>query len=226
MRWSPLTPARCPLGTSSGRPVRDRSFSTTAFCYLLPEFGATTLLRTLDTRRIDADRERPLTEGELSRRTIQKILVQLYSILRRAKRKGWIAANPAEDAERVTVRRTGDFTTSPDIWGTRTWNPSVPDEWDGSEIWLTTAWARLDSNQDLTDYESAKSRHIWLARAKDEDSSFSQIRFESTVRELAWNTAAPEPATQPAPSRSSVRAALQGKRAARPPLLPFHEAVA
>ena len=77
MRWSPLTPARCPLGTSSGRPVRDRSFSTTAFCYLLPEFGATTLLRTLDTRRIDAYRERPLTEGELSRRTIEKILVQL-----------------------------------------------------------------------------------------------------------------------------------------------------
>ena len=138
MRWSPLTPARCPLGTSSGRPVRDRSFSTTAFCYLLPEFGATTLLRTLDTRRIDAYRERPLTEGELSRRTIQKILIQLYSILRRAKRKSRIAANPAEDAERVTVRRTGDFTTSPDSWGTRTWNPSVPDAWDGSEIWLTS----------------------------------------------------------------------------------------
>lgn len=58
-------------------------------------------------------RERLLTEGELSRRTIQKILVQLYSILKRAKRKGWIDANPAEDAERVTVRRTGDFTVLP-----------------------------------------------------------------------------------------------------------------
>jgi integrase len=59
--------------------------------------------------------ERLLTEGELSRRTIQKILVQLYSILKRAKRKGWIDANPAEDAERVTVRRTGNFRVlSPD----------------------------------------------------------------------------------------------------------------
>jgi integrase len=45
----------------------------------------------------------------LSRRTVQKILVQLYSILKRAKRKGWIDANPAEDAERVTVPRTGEF---------------------------------------------------------------------------------------------------------------------
>ena len=92
-----------------------RDYRNAVGCYLLPEFGATTLLRTIDTRRIDAYRERLLTEGELSRRTIQKILVQLYSILKRAKRKGWIDANPAEDAERVTVRRTGDFTVlSPD----------------------------------------------------------------------------------------------------------------
>jgi len=92
------------------RPSTVRDYRNAVGCYLLPEFGTTTLLRTIDTRRIDAYRERLLTEGELSRRTIQKILVQLYSILKRAKRKGWIDANPAEDAERVTVRRTGDFT--------------------------------------------------------------------------------------------------------------------
>jgi integrase len=50
-----------------------------------------------------------LAEGRLSRRTIQKILVLLHGILKRAKRKGWIAANPAADAERVSVRRTGEF---------------------------------------------------------------------------------------------------------------------
>ena len=33
----------------------------------------------------------------------------LYGIFKRAKRRKWIAANPAEDAERVTVRRSGDF---------------------------------------------------------------------------------------------------------------------
>jgi len=36
--------------------------------------------------------------------------------------------------------------------------------WAGSGS--ATAWARLDSNQDLTDYENAKSRTVWLARAK------------------------------------------------------------
>ncbi len=68
-----------------------------------------TLLHTIDTERVDAFRERMLAEGQLSRRTIQKILVLLHGVLKRAKRKGWIAANPAEDAERVTVRRAGEF---------------------------------------------------------------------------------------------------------------------
>jgi hypothetical protein len=49
--------------------------------------------------------------GEKDRRpsTVQKILVLLHGILKRAKRKGWVATNAAEDAERVTVRRSGDF---------------------------------------------------------------------------------------------------------------------
>jgi integrase len=50
-----------------------------------------------------------LEEGRLSRRSIQKILVLLHGVLKRAKRKKWIASNPAEDAERVTVARSGDF---------------------------------------------------------------------------------------------------------------------
>jgi integrase len=35
--------------------------------------------------------------------------VLLHGILKRAKRKGWIAANPAADAERVSVPRSGEF---------------------------------------------------------------------------------------------------------------------
>jgi hypothetical protein len=77
--------------------------------YLLPEFGAGTLLHTIHTARVDAYRERLLVEGQLSRRTIQRILVLLHGVLKRAQRKGWIAANPAADAERVSVRRTGEF---------------------------------------------------------------------------------------------------------------------
>jgi hypothetical protein len=49
------------------------------------------VLHPIDTARVDAYRERLLVEGELSRRTIQKILVLLHGILKRAKRKGWIA---------------------------------------------------------------------------------------------------------------------------------------
>jgi integrase len=91
------------------RPSTIKDYRNTVRRYLLEEFGADTLLHTIDTRRVDAFRERMLAEGHLSRRTIQKILVLLHGILKRAKRKGWVATNPAEDAERVTVRRSGDF---------------------------------------------------------------------------------------------------------------------
>jgi integrase len=45
----------------------------------------------------------------LSRRTVQKTLVLLHGIFKRAKRRKWITANPAADAERVSVKRSGDF---------------------------------------------------------------------------------------------------------------------
>ena len=45
----------------------------------------------------------------MSRRTVQKILVLLHGMLKRAKRRKWIATNPAEDVERVQVKRSGDF---------------------------------------------------------------------------------------------------------------------
>lgn len=76
---------------------------------LLPEFGADTPLEQITTDRIETFRERLLDDGTLSRRTIQKTLVLLFGILKRAKRRGWITSNPAEDVERVTVKRSGDF---------------------------------------------------------------------------------------------------------------------
>lgn len=36
-------------------------------------------------------------------------MILLHGILARAKRKGWIASNPAENAEKVTVRRSDEF---------------------------------------------------------------------------------------------------------------------
>ena len=77
-------------------------------CYLLPTFGEDTPLEKVTTEKIEQYREQ-LLEQDLSRRTIQKVLVLLYGILKRAKRRGWIASNPAEDVERVEVKRSGDF---------------------------------------------------------------------------------------------------------------------
>jgi integrase len=86
-----------------------RDYRNTVRSRLVPEFGQDTPLPSITTEDIDAFRERLLAEGELSRRSIQKVLVLLHGILKRAKRRKWIATNPAEDAERVTVRRSGDF---------------------------------------------------------------------------------------------------------------------
>lgn len=76
---------------------------------LLPEFGRATLLEDITTERIERWRERLLDEGELSRRTIQKMLVLLHGVMKRAKRRKWIGSNPADDVERVNVKRSGDF---------------------------------------------------------------------------------------------------------------------
>jgi integrase len=86
-----------------------RDYRSTVECHLYPEFGEDLPLAKITTERIDAFREKLLDDGGLSRRTIQKLLVLLHGILARAKRRKWIASNPAEDAERVAVRRTGDF---------------------------------------------------------------------------------------------------------------------
>ncbi len=86
-----------------------RDYRNTVRSRLLPGFGADTPLARIATADVDAYRERALAERRLSRRTLQKELVLLHGILKRAKRKGWIAANPAEDAERITFVRSGDF---------------------------------------------------------------------------------------------------------------------
>jgi len=86
-----------------------RDYSNAIRTRLLPAFGQKTPVRSITTEDIDAYREQLLEEGKLSLRTIQKLLVMNYSILKRAKRKKWIPSNPAEDAERVTVTRSGDF---------------------------------------------------------------------------------------------------------------------
>lgn len=92
---------------------RERStvtdYENTSARDLLPEFGADTPLSEITTDRIDAWRERLTEEEKLSPRSIQKAMVLLNGIFRRAKRKGWVTTNPVEDAEKVVVRASGDF---------------------------------------------------------------------------------------------------------------------
>jgi hypothetical protein len=86
-----------------------RDYRNTVRRYLLPCFSADTPVAKITTDDTDALRESMLNEGRLSRRSIQKILVICQGIFKRAKRRKWITANPAEDAERVTFTRSGDF---------------------------------------------------------------------------------------------------------------------
>ena len=65
--------------------------------------------RTITTARRRRRSATRCSRRGLAHRTAQKVLVLLGGILGRAKRKGWIAANPCENAEKVTVRRSDEF---------------------------------------------------------------------------------------------------------------------
>lgn len=75
---------------------------------LLPEFGETPLER-ITTERIDGYRARLVAEGRLSDRTINKLLVLLHGIFRRAQRVYGLPGNPVAAVDRQPVRRSGDF---------------------------------------------------------------------------------------------------------------------
>jgi integrase len=73
-----------------------------------PATGASTPVEDITTADVDAFRDR-LLAGKRSHRTAQKVMILLGGILKHAKRKGWIAANPCDTAEKVTVRRCDGF---------------------------------------------------------------------------------------------------------------------
>jgi integrase len=77
--------------------------------YLLNIMGADTPLSEITTEFIEDWQQHLLEEGRLSRRTIQKAQVCLHAILKRAKKKRWVSENAAEIADRIVLRRSGDF---------------------------------------------------------------------------------------------------------------------
>ena len=76
---------------------------------LVPAFGADVALEAITMRDIDAYRAQLAGEGRLSNRTINKHLVILHGIFRRAQRVWELPSNPAAAVERQPVRRTGRF---------------------------------------------------------------------------------------------------------------------
>lgn len=75
---------------------------------LLPEFGEAPLEQ-ITIEWIDGYRARLVAEGRLSDRTINKLLVLLHGIFKRAQRIYGLPGNPAGAVERQPVRRSGDF---------------------------------------------------------------------------------------------------------------------
>src|SRR4051812_29928248 len=90
------------------KPSTVGDYASVVKVHLLPHIGAGTPVAAITTQDVNALREQ-LSDGRLKHRTVQKVLVLLHGILARAKRKGWVAANVAEEAERVTVPRSDDF---------------------------------------------------------------------------------------------------------------------
>jgi integrase len=88
-------------------PSTVRDYRNTLNGRVMAFYGADTALSTIDADAIDRFRRDLLSK--VSRRTAQKVLVILHGLLKYAKRRRWIVTNPAEDAEKVTVRRRTEF---------------------------------------------------------------------------------------------------------------------
>lgn len=74
-----------------------------------PAFGEDTTVQKISKRDVERFRARLLNESQMTRASIHKVLVLLHGCMKYAKRQGWIQANPCEDVERVTLKRSGDF---------------------------------------------------------------------------------------------------------------------
>jgi integrase len=91
------------------RPSTLRDYRNAANGSLLPEFGEDIPLEAITEECIDAFRARLLSEGRLSRRTVQKLMVLMHGIFKRSKALKWVRDNPADGVERVNVARSGEF---------------------------------------------------------------------------------------------------------------------
>jgi len=76
---------------------------------LLDAFGAETPLEAIITEQVDRYRAALVADGQLSARTINKRLVALHAIFKRAQRAYGLSTNPVVGVERQPLARSGDF---------------------------------------------------------------------------------------------------------------------
>src|SRR4051812_1163762 len=90
------------------RPSTVRDYRNTVDRRLVPEFGEEPI-EAIDTDRIDRWRSDLLADGKLSPRTINKLLVMLHGIFRRAMRVYGLVSNPVATIDRQPQRSSGDI---------------------------------------------------------------------------------------------------------------------
>ena len=90
------------------RPNTLRDYRQAVDQVLLPTFGELPLTE-LTSEMVDAFRAHHVDEGRLTARTINKYLVIVNGILKRAKRHYGLAVNVAAGVERQPVRRATEF---------------------------------------------------------------------------------------------------------------------
>src|SRR4051794_4672145 len=90
------------------RPSTIRDYRNAIERVLMPAFGEETLLRAMTTRRVDLWREQLVRRGSAAS-TINKHLLILNGIFKRAQRRYGLPVNPVVAVERQPVRRSGDF---------------------------------------------------------------------------------------------------------------------
>jgi integrase len=90
------------------RPTTLRDYRHVVDCVLVPTFGDVPLTE-LTAEMIDAFRAHHVDDGRLTPRTINKYLVLLNGILKRAQRHFGLTANAAAGVERQPVRRATEF---------------------------------------------------------------------------------------------------------------------
>lgn len=90
------------------RPTTLRDYRHICNRYLLPVFGELPL-RAMTSELIDNYRVHLIERGEFKARTINKYLLVLHAVFRRAQRRYGVTVNPVAGIERQPVRHSGDF---------------------------------------------------------------------------------------------------------------------